>query len=557
MNEYAQQKCILYARKSSESEDRQALSIESQLGVLRDLANRHEIKIIEELTESKSAKEPGRPIFNQMIERIRRGEIDTILCWKLDRLARNPIDQGTIQYLLQKGTLQKIITSERNYLPEDNVLLMNMELGMANQYILDLRKNVMRGNKTKLEMGWLPGKPPIGYLNHPISRTIVRDPERFDLVHKLFKLFLTGAYSPLLLVRAAHEELHLTLPKNSSGVGKDLSRSYIYDFLRDPFYCGTIVRKGERYRGSHERMITTIQHEEVLKLLNRQEKSDSSTKEDKNLFPLGGTIRCGCGRMITAYAVKKKDGKCYRFYRCSRKTYLDGVRCLKTNIKAEILEDQVKNLIEKIILPQPLADWIKVWAKFGNFQESFITQLEMEGLHKEKERITKQLQNLLSLVVDGTVAKQDYEFERKRLNDELQNVKDRIQKNDERIQEWERAVCDVLDLAVIARRLYESSNIQDKKLVLRGIGSNFILKDRKLTIEVKKPFQVIMDHQITLTPQDEQDLTLATLQITQNPSQTRDFVNGHPPFDEKFGLWWSLAEQVLKNVWEEKMVSHA
>lgn len=461
---------------------------------------------------------------------IQRGEIDTILCWKLDRLARNPVDQGTIQYLLQKGIIKRIITSERDYLPEDNVLLMNVELGMANQYILDLRKNVMRGNKTKLEKGWLPGKPPIGYLNHPISRTIVPDAERFPLIQKLFKLFLTGAYSPLQLVMIARDELHLTLPNKSKGVGKDLGRSYIYDLLRDPFYCGIIERKGERYSGAHERMITMIEHEEVLRLLNRHEKSESSTKTNtKELFPLGGMIRCSCGRMITAYVVRKNNGKQYRYYKCARKTHLDGTRCIEPDIRAEALEIQAADIVNKIILPQPLADWMKTWAKYGNFQEGFITQLEAEGLNKERERITKRLNSLLALLLDGVVAKQDYEAEHKRLNEELQSVKARLEKNDERINEWERAVCDVLDLAVIARRLYESPNIDDKKLVLRAIGSNFVLKDKKLSIEVKKPFQVIANHQIVLTPQDEQDLT----------QEIRLLESKNRPLVSRFPLWWT------------------
>ncbi len=534
---YNVKKAIIYLRRSSESEDRQVLSIESQQGVVKDLLARYEIPVDRtiELTESKSAKEPGRKVFNEMIAKIQQGEVDTIICWKLDRLARNPIDQGTIQYLLQKGILARIITSERIYLPEDNVLLMNLELGSANQYILDLRKNVMRGNKTKLEKGWLPGKPPIGYLNHPVSRTIVPDPERFPLIQKLFNLFLTGAYSPLQLIVIARDQLHLTLPKKSQGIGKDLGRSYIYDLLRDPFYCGVIVRKAERYVGAHERMITTIQHEEVLRILNRDEKSSSIKKEEtKDLFPLGGIIRCGCGRMITAYVVRKKNGMQYRYYKCARKTRLDGDQCSEPQINAEELESQVSEIIKRIVLPQPLADWMKAWAKYGNFQERFITQMELESLHKEKERITKQLQNLLTLLIDGTIGKPDYEQEHKRLNTELENIKDRLVKNEERINAWEQAVRDTLDLAVVARRLYESNNLDDKKLILRAIGSNFVLSNKNLSIEVKKPFQIIMNREIVLTPQDELDLTRETQELQRQNAKSHLFESGIP-------LWWTLA----------------
>ena len=117
------------------------------------------------LTEKKSAKEPGRPVFNEMIKMIQAGKADAILCWKIDRLARNPVDGGQIQWMLQTGMIKCIRTFEKSHLPSDNVLLMSIEQGMANQYIRDLSTNVKRGNRAKLEKGGWPHMAPLGYLN--------------------------------------------------------------------------------------------------------------------------------------------------------------------------------------------------------------------------------------------------------------------------------------------------------------------------------------------------------------------------------------------------------
>ena len=87
---------ILYARKSSESEDRQVLSIDSQINELRTLAQRQNLSIVLELRESQSAKAPGRPQFTEMMKQFARGQAKGILCWKLDRLARNPVDGGAV-----------------------------------------------------------------------------------------------------------------------------------------------------------------------------------------------------------------------------------------------------------------------------------------------------------------------------------------------------------------------------------------------------------------------------------------------------------------------------
>ena len=121
---------FLYARKSTDVEDKQILSIEAQLAELRELAKRDGLDIVEEFVEKKSAKKPGRPMFGEMMARIQKGEAQGIVCWKIDRLARNPVDGGQIQWLLQNGNIAHIRTHDRSYYPADNVLMMSVELSM-------------------------------------------------------------------------------------------------------------------------------------------------------------------------------------------------------------------------------------------------------------------------------------------------------------------------------------------------------------------------------------------------------------------------------------------
>lgn len=112
MSSAKRNKTVIYCRKSQESEDRQALSIPAQIDECKKLASKYQLSVqgIQIVEESKSAKQPGRALFNEMVKKINQGEIDTIICWKLDRLARNPIDGSSIIWMLEQKYIKQIIT---------------------------------------------------------------------------------------------------------------------------------------------------------------------------------------------------------------------------------------------------------------------------------------------------------------------------------------------------------------------------------------------------------------------------------------------------------------
>ena len=180
---------FLYARKSTDDRDKQVHSIEDQLAVLRKLATKEGLQIVAEFEERQSAKVPGRPVFNDMLARLGRGEAHGILCWKIDRLARNPVDAAQIQWLLQRGTVAHIQTYDRSYYPQDNVLLMSVEFGMANQYVRDLSSNTSRGLRQKAKRGEFPGTAPVGYRNNPRTKLIVVDKKKAPVIRAAFELY--------------------------------------------------------------------------------------------------------------------------------------------------------------------------------------------------------------------------------------------------------------------------------------------------------------------------------------------------------------------------------
>src|SRR5579859_1035903 len=258
---------FIYCRKSTEAEDRQVLSVESQERELRETAAKLKLPVAAILTESKSAKAPGRPVFNQMMQRLYKGEAAGIICWKLDRLARNPVDGGTIIWAIKQNGIRVVTPSQTYGQGDDNVILMYIEFGMAQKYIDDLGRNVKRGLKTKVEKGWYPGLAPLGYLNETSKgghNRLIKDPERFPLIRRMWDLMLTGLYSPPQIVKLANQEWGFRTRATRKMAGSPLPRASIYRIFKAPFYCGWFEYprgSGRIYRGQHESMVTEAEYD--------------------------------------------------------------------------------------------------------------------------------------------------------------------------------------------------------------------------------------------------------------------------------------------------------
>ncbi len=151
-------KYCLYARKSTESEERQVLSIDSQIKEMLQLAEREGLEIVAMKRESHSAKETGqRPVFNEIVEEIRAGKYNGILTWAPDRISRNAGDLGRIVDLMDAGILLEIRTYGQKFSNNPNEKFLLMILGSQAKLENDNRGvNVRRGLRMRCEMGFLP-----------------------------------------------------------------------------------------------------------------------------------------------------------------------------------------------------------------------------------------------------------------------------------------------------------------------------------------------------------------------------------------------------------------
>lgn len=308
----------LYARKSSESDERQIMSIDSQIKEMKTLAERDKIFIKEIRFESHSAKQSGqRPVFQKLIEDIVKGEFNGILTWNPDRLSRNAGDLGRIVDLMDQGKLLEIKTFSQAFRnqPNDKFLLMILcsqaKLENDNRAI-----NVKRGMRAKCEMGWRPGVAPLGYMNRAFGgiKDIIIDPQRAPIIKEAFDR-VAYMYHSGRMIKEWMDKQGFTTRK-----GKKITISMVYLMLRNPFYCGYFeYPKGHLYQGKHQPIITKEVFDDTQKeiIVPRKIKWGSKGFAFKNMFKC---YSCGSSVASEEKLRKLKNGGHHRhvYYHCSR-----------------------------------------------------------------------------------------------------------------------------------------------------------------------------------------------------------------------------------------------
>lgn len=364
-------KYCLYSRKSSESEERQVLSIDSQIKEMLDLAEREGLEVVGIRRESHSAKSTGqRPVFNEMISDIRSGKYNAILTWAPDRLSRNAGDLGALVDLMDSGILKEIRTYGQHFTNSPNEKFLLMILGSQAKLENDNRgMNVKRGLKTRVEMGLWPGVAPLGYLNQyrmDAKCQIIQDPVRAPVIKQMFEKMAYEGWSGRKIYHWLKHDLNFHTRGN-----KPLTLSGLYRILDNPFYYGMYEypkKSGNWYHGKHKPIIT----QELFEKTKAQLKRDQIVRENKE-FAFTKLFTCGlCGSGISAEEKCKqlKNGTTakYIYYGCSRGR---DRNCKNTYIREEELIVELLKIIDEININElgmrhKLEDEIKRFNKFQN-----------------------------------------------------------------------------------------------------------------------------------------------------------------------------------------------
>ena len=474
-------KYINYNRKSTDEEKRQVTSLDAQRRELRDFAKRDRLGVVDTLEESKTAKEPGRPLFNRMLDRIERGEANGIIVWDVDRLYRNPVDEGRVRWMLQRGIIASISTPTRTYFPADAGLLMAVEGGRANDFIIHHKRDVMRGVREKLLRGEWPGAKPIGYIyDHGLRRNdIVPDKKRAKIVETIFQEVSSGRHGLLAVSdRLAQFEIW-----NKSG--KQWSKSQIHGFLTNRLYTGIMVWSGETFEGKYKPLVSP----ELFKKVQAALKIRSKPRKVRNghNFPFCGLFRCTCGSMISAQWAKGHGGL-YRYYRCTRKT---GI-CSEPYTQEKFVTDQCLEAIKPLAISPEQANLVRALIDKETEKDSQSLETASAEMTEKISHVQKKLNRLTQGFLDELIDEESYQVSKSGLvmeKTELKREKERLHRT--RSSFWNEPAKEVINTMELAGRMQAEKSPHEISQVVHKVGTNRLLSGKTVTFSFFEPYDFI------------------------------------------------------------------
>ena len=469
---------IIYARKSTEEDDRQILSIGAQMHELKEFAAKEKLEIVASFQEAKTAKEPGRIKFAEMLAILESGKADGIISWHPDRLARNSVDGGKIIHFVDRGLIRSLKFPTFWFEPTPQGLFMlNIAFGQSKYFVDNLRENVKRGLRQKIRNGVWPGWAPVGYLNNPKTRGIDVDGEKAPKVKKLFEMYATGGYT-------LHSLANWCKERNLRGnMNKSLVIASVQKNLQNIFYLGLMKWKGEIFEGKHEPLISKKLFDRCQEVMAKRGKVQEVRKHH---FAFLGLMKCAsCGCSITG---EKQKG--HNYYRCTKKK---GLCQEKHYLREEQLTEQIKSFLQKVSLSSQ--DTEKILTALDSEQDKARedAQSEVSVLKEQLASVEAKLQKLLDVYLDDALSTEEYAAKKQGLLSQKMSLNEKITDFETKGLSWLEPAREFVKSLNQAANLIQSEDLSELPTFLKNIGSNHILRNRQFFFAPKIQYKSVAE----------------------------------------------------------------
>jgi|GEM_PF-665351 len=510
-----------YARKSNESEDKQVQSIPDQLIMFNKLSERHELKFIGYQQDSKSAKDPFlRDGLNDLIEKMRAGEFEVIVCWKLNRLARNLTEGGIFIDYLRDGKLKAIITHNRIFTPADSTHTLSAEFCQSKEASKDISSDVKRGQRLKAQRGWYPGANlPMGYKYNYGYKVEGGDPyipnNNFPLLQALWFETLEKGYS-IPDIKRRGDEMGIRNIKSKKFRGNEFSYHAYQNAFTNPFYStgefwwNTDEGPKEKYYGKHVKMLSESEFNKIQLQLGKRGRP---TRINKYTASFNGCLSCGeCGCAVTEDRVfratcegcKKRfsiktntacpsckidvsemsDPKIYdrAYYRCTKKKG----KCSQPYIESTEAERQFQEKLSTVEISKDFHDWAIAGFQFLHTDEISKQDKFNRSITKKETELVKQLREFTMMRSKKEITPEELVEYKASVTEELENVRNSKKEYHQQVIDWVEIAERYSQYASIAPQEFASASKERKADILRTFGSNLLIKDGKLDFTTPK-----------------------------------------------------------------------
>lgn len=472
-------KAVLYARVSSDEQEKQGFSIPAQVKFLKDYAKKNNITIVREFTESETAKQSGRKEFNAMVKFLKSSkDVNIILVEKTDRLYRNFKDYGElgeedfeIHLVKENEIIGKNATSHQKFIHGIKVL-------MAKNYIDNLREETMKGLREKAEEGIFPNRAPFGYKNvrnKQGKNDIAIDDEKAPFIKRAFEIYSSGDISVKNTAQQLFNEGYCYRPYAAK-----IPTSALEVILKNPFYTGVFKFRGEIMQGKH----TPIISDKLFLKVQQAFKKDGKPLYRKHQFLLGNFFTCGdCGRSVVAEIKKDK----YVYYHCTWSKGKDKCKNRKYHSESVLLK-QLDEAVEAIQIDKSLKRKILESIIELNNSEQTHQKAQIQRLNASAEKMRNEIRMIYQDKLDGAISKEQWQEENEIRQQRLTAIKIQIEALDNTNQKFMDEINSILELLENLYHKYLQLSDENKVKILKTLLSNCILDDGKLSWTYKKPF---------------------------------------------------------------------
>lgn len=479
-----QTKAVIYCRVSSKEQEEVGYSLPAQEKYLREYANRAEngfevVKVFQ-ISESAAGK-IKRKIFHEMMDYIKKNHIHLVIVETTDRLTRNFADVITIDaWVLEDERNQIHLTKEGCILHKNSKshewFMWRVKVATAEYYVKLLSENVRKGQTEKIEQGWLPTKPPLGYktIGDKGHKIHVIDTDVAPFIKKAFEWYASGNYSMERVREMLYKEGFRTRAGNKP------VKNRIEAMLKEPFYYGAMRWNDVLHAGKHEPIIS----KDLFDKAQHVRTQGLTPKYSRHQFQFRKMMKCEeCGCSITAEIQKGiVYYHCSHYKPCSQKAYTPE----------DIVEKQIFGVFEffKNITPRE-AELIKAKIKENHKQETEYKDNALKSLNARYIQLQSRLDILYNDRLDQKISDEFWHKKQEEINKEQKEVQEQITRIKSEETKYFEVWLNIIDLAHRALEIYKKRSPEERRLLLAHIFSNLTLKNKKLTKTLTKPVEVI------------------------------------------------------------------